>query len=1192
MRVFARCLFDSVTLQALRTMVVANPDAVAQFAGLAPRLLDSPGFPAVVATLQSGRGVTVDGAWGSASALVVSALTRVAPSSVVVVLPRERELDDFAADLASFGIHSSTSEPDGRGPDIAPAWQSLPRELSISDPILGNRLRVVRSLESPTPPRVVLTTIQALLQPVPSSTERKVASRLVKVGEDLDLDDMAAWLVGRGFERVTALEVPGEFSIHGGIIDIFPPDSSDPVRIELFGDEIESIRLFDVETQRKVASVDEIAITILSPSDVSTSAVPLSDNQMSPLVANGDHILDSVPASAWVVLVEMEEVIREGRQYLERLSDPKGLFSVDSTMERCASRAHVNLAPLVAGSYATTCHLQTESIERFGGPKGEALRELERVVQQDETVLIACHNEGARQRLTELLAEIYNDPSLIAAVESPAAEATKPKDQPPPAPSGPPLRRFLRKTDPASEVPAIPEPAPEPIIEPAPAAVSQEHPFQRRVLLCVGHVTHGFRLVAERIVVLSDNELFARTEVQRAPRKKRLESRAIDSFLDLAVGDLVVHLSHGISRFRGMELQKKGDFLEEHLVLEFADGLKMYVPTALIHLVQKYVGGAKASPELSKIGGTSWTNKKKRVAEAVGDMAADMLKLQAERDQKPGLACPLDSHWMEEFEAEFPYNETDDQLRAIAELKDDMQRPRPMDRLICGDVGYGKTEVAMRAAFKAVDAGRQVAILVPTTVLCEQHYRSFCERMAEFPVSIASLNRFRSPSETRDVLSGLAAGTIDIVIGTHRLVSKDVKFKDLGLLVIDEEQRFGVETKELLKHLRLEVDVLTLSATPIPRTLHMSLVGIRDISNLETPPQDRMAVETRVCRWDGGLIRSAIIRELNRNGQIYFVHNRVYDIKTIADKIHVLVPEAKIDIVHGQMDEHSMEAAMVGFVDGHTDILVATTIIESGLDIPNANTIFIHQAGNYGLSDLHQLRGRVGRYKNRAYCYLLLEEGKMLTPQASRRLKAIEEFSELGAGFKIAMRDLEIRGAGNILGTEQSGHIAAVGYELYCQLLENAVRAMKRQPIREHRHVEVALPVSAFLPPEYVPEGRPKIEMYRKLSSIGSLDELASLKDEFRDRFGPLPDPAEKLFQIRELQLLAMRWQIHDIHLEPGYVMLGYRNPKLIAKLGRLTMTPLRILDSEEACLVLPPTLKGPKGLLRLLKEVLQASPI
>lgn len=1165
---------------------------VAGIKDLAPRLLNSAAFRDSVESLRSGRGVTLDGAWGSSAALVVAALARVAPKQVVAILARERELDDFAADVASFGIGRADAPAGESGPFILPAWPALPRELSISDPVLGSRLRVVRGCESESPPSLVLTTIPALLQPVPSQTERRVASRLLKVGEDLDLDDISAWLVTRGFERVTALEVPGEFCIHGGIVDIYPPDSADPVRIELFGDEIESIRLFDVESQRKVASLDQVSITVLSPSDApQDSDAFAASNSPSPLITNGEHILDSVPRDAWIVLVEMEEVIREGRQYLDRQSERKGLFTVESTLERCAARPHVNLAPLVAGSYGQTFHLQTESIERFGGPKGEALRELERVVQQDESVLIACHNEGARQRLTELFAEIYNDPTLIGETK-PTEDSRKSKNEPPPPPSGPPLRRFLRKTETAAAPVPVPPPAEPGPSPPEPEVLPKDHPFQRRVHLCVGHVSRGFRLVAEKIVVLSDNELFARTEVQRAPRKKRIESRAIDSFLDLAIGDLIVHLSHGIARFRGMELQKKGDVFEEQLVLEFGDQVKMYVPTSLIHLVQKYVGGAKASPELSKIGGTSWTNKKKRVAEAVGDMAADMLKLQAERDQKPGLACPPDSHWMEEFEAEFPYTETDDQLRAIAELKDDMQRPRPMDRLICGDVGYGKTEVAMRAAFKAVDAGRQVAVLVPTTVLCEQHYRSFCERMAEFPVSISSLSRFRSPSETREILEGLKNGTIDMVIGTHRLVSKDVKFKDLGLLVIDEEQRFGVETKELLKHLRLEVDVLTLSATPIPRTLHMSLVGIRDISNLETPPQDRMAVETRVCRWDNELIRSAIVRELNRTGQIYFVHNRVYDIQTIADKIHSLVPEAKIDIVHGQMDEHSMEAAMVGFVEGRTDILVATTIIESGLDIPNANTIFIHQAGNYGLADLHQLRGRVGRYKHRAYCYLLLEEGKTLTPQASRRLKAIEEFSELGAGFKIAMRDLEIRGAGNILGTEQSGHIAAVGYELYCQLLENAVRAMKRQPIREHRHVEVTLPISAYLPAEYVPEGRPKIEMYRKLSSVASLDQLAELKEEFRDRFGPLPDPAEKLFLVREIQLLAIRWQIHDIHLEPGYVMLGYRNPKLIEKLGRLSLTPLRIMDADDACLVLPPNLKGNKGLLRLIKETLQASPV
>ncbi|MBC8114568.1 MAG: transcription-repair coupling factor, partial [Candidatus Saccharimonas sp.] len=716
--------------------------------------------------------------------------------------------------------------------------------------------------------------------------------------------------------------------------------------------------------------------------------------------------------------------------------------------------------------------------------------------------------------------------------------------------------------------------------------------FADRVTLCVGHVSRGFRLVAERIVVLSDNELFHRTELQRtAPRKSRLESRAIDTFLDLSPGDLVVHLSHGIARFRGMEVQTKGELVEEMLSLEFADNLKMQVPVSLIHLVQKYVGGTKGTVELSKYGGVSWANKKKRVTEAVSDMAADMLTLQAERDHKPGLACPPDSHWVEEFDAAFPYTETGDQLKAIAETKEDQQRPRPMDRLICGDVGYGKTEVAMRAAFKAVDAGRQVAILVPTTVLCEQHFRSFSERMAEFPVNIASLNRFRSPSETREVLQGLAEGTIDVVIGTHRLVSKDVKFKDLGLLVIDEEQRFGVEVKELLKHMRLEVDVLTLSATPIPRTLHMSLVGVRDISNLETPPHDRLAVETRICRWDGELIRSSIVRELNRNGQTFFVHNRVYNIQMVADKIRSLVPEATVDIVHGQMGEDDMEAAMLGFVEGRTDVLVATTIIESGLDIPNANTIFIHQADKYGLADLHQLRGRVGRYKHRAYCYLVLEEGRSLTPQASRRLKAIQEYSELGAGFKIAMRDLEIRGAGNILGTEQSGHIAAVGYELYCQLLENAVRAIKREPLREYHHVEISLALEAFLPSTYIPDGRPKIEMYRKLSSVSSLEQLAELKDEFRDRFGPLPAPAERMFEVRELQLLAWRWQIDHIRVFEGDVVFGYLNPRLIARLAKYSHTTLRVVDDREACLILPPKLKGTKALLRLLKETLQLSP-
>ncbi len=1240
-------------------MSVDVKQGVSPLTGLAARLLAQPGLRDVIAAVEQGRAATVDGAWGSSGALMVSALAQAAGGCVVVVLPRERELDEVVADIASFGIGLPTGSRDAR-PLVLPSWPSLPSELRITDPILGSRLRVVRAFESDAPPRVVVTTIAALIQPVPSRAERAVSSRSLKVGDEVDLDEVTRWLTARGFERVTAIELPGEFTIHGGIVDVFPPDSADPIRLELFGDEIESIRLFDVETQRKVRDLDEATITILSSVHPSVAGVESSSPQrgsdnsgrgrhqttepltlaLSPQsrgegtgLLNGEHVLDALPAVARVVLFELDEIVREGKLYLDRLADPKGLFSVESTLERCSRRGWLNVAPIVAGSYDTTCHLRVESIERFGGPKTEAFKELERVVQQDETVLIACHNEAARQRMAELLREVYApepappatpDPATNASPggmaarsgtsvppsggrESPgsvsSAKSSPPLDQM--AAGGSPLKRFLRKsgsTNPEQPVPSAAPPAEEPGDFRPPLGKAEEEglrpkddatpqTFADRVTLCVGYVSRGFRLVTERVVVLSDNELFHRTELQRAPRKSRLESRAIDTFLDLSPGDLVVHLSHGIARFSGMEVQTKGELVEEMLSLEFADNLKMHVPVSLIHLVQKYVGGTKGKVELSKFGGTSWTNKKKRVAEAVGDMAADMLKLQAERDLKPGLACPPDSHWVEEFDAAFPYTETVDQLRAIAETKEDQQRSRPMDRLICGDVGYGKTEIAMRAAFKAVDAGRQVAILVPTTVLCEQHFRSFSQRMAEFSLNIASLNRFRTTQETRETLQGLADGSIDLVIGTHRLVSKDVKFKDLGLLVIDEEQRFGVEVKELLKTMRLEVDVLTLSATPIPRTLHMSLVGVRDISNLETPPHDRLAVETRICRWDGELIRSCIVRELNRNGQTYFVHNRVYDIESIAEKIRRIVPEAVVDIVHGQMTEDEMEGAMLGFVEGRTDVLVATTIIESGLDIPNANTIFIHQADRYGLADLHQLRGRVGRYKHKSYCYLVLEDGRQMTPQAMRRLKAIEEYSELGAGFKISMRDLEIRGAGNILGTEQSGHIASVGYELYCQLLENAVRAIKREPLRHHHHVEIALAIEAFLPSDYIPDGRPKIEMYRKLSAVSSLELLAELKTEFRDRFGPLPTPAERLFEQRELQLLAWRWQIDDIRLHEGDIVLGYRNPRLITRLAKLSHATIRVVDDRDACVILPAKLKGTKALLRLLKEILQLSP-
>jgi transcription-repair coupling factor (superfamily II helicase) len=671
------------------------------------------------------------------------------------------------------------------------------------------------------------------------------------------------------------------------------------------------------------------------------------------------------------------------------------------------------------------------------------------------------------------------------------------------------------------------------------------------------------------LIVISDHELFHREAIRRVTPRHRYESRAIDSFLDLDEGDLIVHLSHGIGIYRGMQMLEKRGQVEEHLIIEFAEGTRIYVPVSKIELVQKYVGGAKSAPTLSRVGSSTWEHRKDRVAAAVMDMASELIDLHAIRASQPGISYPEDSAWQQDFETAFPYQETDDQLRAMQDIRADMSRSRPMDRLICGDVGYGKTELAMRAAFKAVDYGKQVAVLVPTTVLAEQHFRTFTQRMAEFPFTVEVLSRFKTKAEQRATLERLAAGQVDIIIGTHRLVQNDVAFHDLGLVVIDEEQRFGVEHKEKLKALRRTVDVMTLTATPIPRTLHMSLLGIRDISNLETPPHDRLAIETRIARFDPLLIRNAIVRELNRDGQVYFVHNRVHSIWAMAHRLQEIVPEATILIGHGQMGEHELEKTMLDFVEHRADILVATTIIESGLDIPNVNTIFINDADRYGLADLHQLRGRVGRYKHRAYSYLLLDPQRPVTTDASKRLKAIEEFTELGAGFKIAMRDLEIRGAGNILGSEQSGHIAAVGYELYCQMLENAVRGLKKEPLRSWLDVTIELPWRCYLPRDYVPGLRQKIEVYRKLARLRELAELVDLRRELQDRFGTPPEPAANLLEIAELRILAERWQIDLIRPDGEFVQFGYRNSDSIKRLARKSKNRLRIADSASAFLPL-----------------------
>jgi transcription-repair coupling factor (superfamily II helicase) len=709
-----------------------------------------------------------------------------------------------------------------------------------------------------------------------------------------------------------------------------------------------------------------------------------------------------------------------------------------------------------------------------------------------------------------------------------------------------------------------------------------------RLRFPLGRVRTGFRLVSAATVVVGSNELFQRHDLAR-PTRRRL-GKVIDSFLDLREGDLVVHVGHGIARFHGIKLLENEGRSAEHLELEFAESVRMYVPVAKIELVQKYVGGGKVRPSLSKIGGRSWGRAKASAEAAVADLAAEMLELQASRAVRPGIAFPADSEWQREFDAAFPYEETVDQEAAIAAIKEDMTAPRPMDRLICGDVGFGKTEVAMRAVFKAVDAGHQVAVLVPTTILAEQHGRTFTERMAEYPFQIRVLSRFCTGKEERAILAGLADGSVDIAIGTHRLVQNDVVFQNLGLIVIDEEQRFGVAVKERLKAVRQVVDVLTLTATPIPRTLHMSLLGLRDISNLETPPADRLAVETRVARFEPDLVRHAIRRELGREGQAFFVHNRVHDMHEMASRLRSIVPEARIVVGHGQMSEHELEDVMTKFIRREADILLATTIIESGLDIPNANTIFIDDADRYGLAELHQLRGRVGRYKHRAYCYLLLDPKRSLNPVAVRRLKAIEEFSEMGAGFAIAMRDLEIRGAGNILGPEQSGHIGAVGYELYCELLEQAVRRLKKLPGRKPGEVDLQLPGEAYLPRRYVPEPRAKIDFYRRLARAGAPNEIEDLRAEMTDRYGPAPTEALRLFGLAELRLQCLRWRVDRLHLEPGFAVLSYQDRPTIERLARRTKPALRIADDRTAFWPIKAPPRDPDALRRLLQSMLQSA--
>ncbi len=1119
----------------------------AEFPAFREILLRDASFAGAVAELCVGQSISVDGVAGSSCALAAAAIAEKSTQPLLIVTPNPEELDRIADDLLLFSESEILSFPPLANLPKSQADPELDGVFAFADDLFGQRLRVLKQLAEKSRPRIVVASIAALLQPVPSPKLLAERTQTLRVGAEVPLEMLRKFLVEAGYHNTSAVDLPGEFAVRGYILDIFAPDWALPIRIEFFDDEIESLRRFDIATQRSLENIAEVSLTRIVPNEKVDA-----------------RFLDYLPEESPIVLVEPREIEESGRTCLERYGNPATLPTVSETLRSVLEHPTATFSALAEGAEEINVRLPVMSVERLHGDVETVRRELS--VLDTETIFIFCPTDAEAERLGNLFADL---------------KATK--DGRLRFRTGRLSKGFQCHFDRSAAQGEISPPRKNKKI--GLIGESEISPFGRN---------------DRKVVLLSSSEMFGRHDVRR-PKQRQL-GQVIDSFLDLKPGDYVVHVAHGIAVFRGIQTLTKGQQEEEHLHLEFAEKQAIYVPVSKIGLVQKYVAGAKHKPKLAKLGGQLWSRHKKAVQEAVFDLAEEMIELQARRAAQPGIAFPGDSDWQREFDAAFPYRETNDQLLAIDAVKQDMEQPKPMDRLLCGDVGFGKTEVAIRAAFKAIDAGYQVAVLVPTTILAEQHARTFSERMREFPFTVAALSRFQSKKEQAAIVDGLAKGSIDVVIGTHRVASEDISFKNLGLVVIDEEQRFGVHHKERLKMFRDSVDVLTMTATPIPRTLHFSLLGIREISNLETPPEDRFAVETHLVRSNDALIRSAVLRELDRDGQIFFVHNRVNDIETVARNLQRIVPECRIGIGHAQMSDEHLESVMMSFVNHEFDMLLSTTIIESGLDIPNANTIFIDEADHYGLADLHQLRGRVGRFKHQAYCYLLLAPTQMLTSQAAKRLRAIEEYSHLGSGFHLAMRDLEIRGAGNILGTQQSGHIAAVGYEMYCGFLEAAVRTLKQLPPRTVVEVELDLPGLALIPKTYIDDQRLKIDLYKRLTRVATREELDDLRSETIDRYGRMPAEVSRLFLHTEIRTAAHRFRIRTVRLESGlagdsgYVVFEYVSQKLMDELrNHLHRRRLEIRFSEEMHAFVPMPLSktgDPDDILDFVVSLLKISPI
>jgi transcription-repair coupling factor (superfamily II helicase) len=1105
-----------MTMEASRSTASGRP--AAPLARL-PQLLDrDPAIDGVLGTRSAVLAVPEP-----ARALTIAALVRQSERRpIVVAVPTTADAERLGNDLALF---LGTDEV-----AVFPAWETLPFErVSPSIETMAQRVRTLWHLRDPDrAPAVVVAPARALVQRLaPQAGE--VDPIVIGAGDVVDVTELVEQLVGFGYRREYQVEHRGEVAVRGSIVDVYPATADAPIRIDLWGDEVDRITEFGVDDQRSSVTLSEVTIfpcrELLPGDDVRERAAALvarepwgreqwdrlADGQFFegmeswvPWLADDEHVLfDHVAADALVLLVEPQRLRDRARDIAAEEADLAA--SLARTWDAPADsleRLHLDFDRLLVHTAAPVWtvtnvpegpHVSSLHASGWDPVVGDGLRlvqQLEQMAASGWHIVVCAEGAGSAQRLVNLLGErglaarITDDPKVLA----------KPGFH-----------------------------------------------------VVVAPLERGVQVSGAKLALLAETDITGRRRAHRRARPRKRAAQGV--FDDLVPGMYVVHAHHGVARFAGMTKRAIGGMERDYLLLEYRGDDKLYVPTDQIDLVRHYTGGD--SPSLSKMGGADWARTKQRVRSAVQEIAQELVVLYQTRVHTEGHSFKEDTHWQRELEESFPFQETPDQLRAIDEVKADMEREIPMDRLVVGDVGFGKTEVALRAAFKAVQDGMQVAVLVPTTLLAQQHHQTFSDRFAGYPIRVEVMSRFLTNAQARAIAKGLASGEVDVVIGTHRLLSDDMQFKNLGLLVVDEEQRFGVNHKEQIKKMRANVDVLTLSATPIPRTLEMSLTGIRDLSLLQTPPAERQPILTYVGEYDDRAVAEAIRRELLREGQVFFVHNRVADIDQVASDLRELVPEARLAVAHGQMDEGTLESVVIAFWEGEFDVLVCTTIIESGIDMPTVNTLVVDRADLLGLGQLHQLRGRVGRAGTRAYAYLFTPPGRELSEEAYERLKTIGEATELGSGFKIAMRDLEIRGAGNLLGTGQSGHIAAVGYDLYCQMVTEAVAELKGEVPEEPVDCKIDLPVDAFLPKDYIVRDDLRLEAYRRLAAADSDRAVDDVEAEWVDRYGPVPAPAAMLLSVARVRAHCRRIGITELSVAKGP---GFGGPAWTVKLSPVVL--------------------------------------